>query len=262
MHREPDTGRLLQRFDAFVDEQMRAARAAKDAGRDPYPLEVKAEHSRRVLENGLLIAGAGTKGSDHSAIAAVCCYHDLGRFPQYVRWGTFRDALSTNHARLSVQALRMQPALLDGFDAPTRRAIMSAVFVHNRRDIPPTLRGLRLRLARIVRDADKTDILRILIAEFDNPKSEVVSLHLPYEAGRISQDILDEVLAGRICTYGKMRYANDFKVLLLSWVFDLNYDATRALWAERGLVEALVAQLPDTPTTRRVIRKVCKGLQG
>ncbi|MFV0348028.1 MAG: hypothetical protein ACK5JO_05525 [Halodesulfovibrio sp.] len=40
---------------------------------------------------------------------------------------------------------------------------------------------------------------------------------------------------------------NDFKLLLGSWVFELNYAESSRMLRERGLVEALLATWPEHP---------------
>jgi hypothetical protein len=42
---------------------------------------------------------------------AVALLHDVGRFPQYRRWRTFRDSESDNHARLSLEVIRHEAVL-------------------------------------------------------------------------------------------------------------------------------------------------------
>ena len=36
---------------------------------------------------------------------AIALFHDVGRFPQYARYKTFRDSISTNHAALGASVL-------------------------------------------------------------------------------------------------------------------------------------------------------------
>ena len=47
--------------------------------------------------------------------------------------------------------------------------------------------------------------------------------------------------------------ANDFKLLLISWAFDLNFKASFRMIRKQGYLQALAATLPDMPETRRAV---------
>jgi hypothetical protein len=49
---------------------------------------------------------------------------------------------------------------------------------------------------------------------------------------------------------------NDFKLLQLSWVFDLNFPGSFRMVSERGYVEGLAAKLPATEEVRRGVEAV------
>jgi len=128
-----------------------------------------------------------------------------------------------------------------------------AVVVHNRRRLPPALASGRdrtaLTLAGIIRDADKLDILRIMIDHFQaaDDKDDVVFLGLPDNPDQFNPAIVEDIEAGRISRYDYMASTNDFALLLLSWIHDLAFPRTRDLFFRRGHVGQLFAQLPDLP---------------
>ncbi|MFT7795861.1 UNVERIFIED_CONTAM: hypothetical protein ODY05_22685, partial [Salmonella enterica subsp. enterica serovar Enteritidis] len=62
-------------------------------------------------------------------IAAV--FHDIGRFEQLRRYGTFFDAKSADHAALSVQVLE-ETAMLQDVEKAWRQRILTAIAQHNR----------------------------------------------------------------------------------------------------------------------------------
>src|SRR5512138_271330 len=65
---------------------------------------LKVEHTRMVCEAmALLAAGEGLSDNEARIAAAVALLHDVGRFPQFRRWRTFRDSDSDNHARLGIE---------------------------------------------------------------------------------------------------------------------------------------------------------------
>jgi len=92
---------------------------------------LKVEHTRNVCENMALLAAEEGLTPDEARIAdAVALLHDVGRFPQFRRWRTFRDSDSDNHARLGIEVLREQ-GLLKDIPETERLLIEEAVRFHN-----------------------------------------------------------------------------------------------------------------------------------
>jgi len=95
-------------FAAFVENE-RALTAI-----DPRPMDLKARHTARVRQEILGIGKAmGLSGNALLLAEAAALLHDVGRFRQYRLHGTFSDARSVDHARLSEQVIR-EEGILDG----------------------------------------------------------------------------------------------------------------------------------------------------
>ena len=178
------------------------ARAAFAAYVEPYDatdprIALKVDHTLRVAELCARIAEASGFAPAGIDLAWLCgLLHDIGRFEQVRRWGTFNDRRSAPHAALGVDVLfegashLTDPAFTanpatsecvlaedDAFRAHARahgfiRAfcddpalddlIRAAVAHHSEHHLPEGL-DLRTRaLCDLVRDADKIDILHLL----------------------------------------------------------------------------------------------------
>lgn len=233
-------------FEAYYRSQ------ADDAPEDAVHLELKRLHCRKVMDEAAALAESlelSARLGELAAIAGLC--HDVGRFPQYRRYKTFSDRQSVNHARLGTATLSRHGGLgeLSGRD---RTLVRAAIVVHNRRLLPAALLtggdAEALTLSRLVRDADKLDIVRVMLEHFqaDGPKDGVVFLGQP-DTGRYSPAIIDDILAGRLGNYEKMASTTDFALLILSWINDMTYPWTRNQFFARGHVQGLFDQLPDTP---------------
>lgn len=223
-------------------------RALLDEGREN--IDLKREHSLRVLDEALGILDS--LGVDEApepdlrrAVELAALYHDMGRFPQYVRWRTFNDRVSENHGRLSVRAIR-KAGVLAGLPDRQRKVVLSAVVLHNRRFLPPSLPPDVDFAARVVRDADKLDIYPVMLAHLepggiDNP---VVTLGLDTDPEACTPAILEQISRRELCNYDDMRFVGDFKLLVLSWIYDLNFAHSRAALVRRGHLDRLLACLP------------------
>lgn len=236
------------------------------SGPEPTPIAVKREHSLQVLEN----ARAISQGLDISPrlkrlglLAAL--FHDVGRFPQYQRFKTFHDPSSLNHGLLGSRTLAPAPlgtGLLDALPFGDRSLVRGAVAMHNRRVLPASISPQLRFLTELVRDADKLDIMRVMITHFSNENTNpVITLHVAAHPENYTQEIYEGVIQGRQGDYRAMRWTNDFKLLLVGWVHSLLFRPSRRLLKERRLLEQLFTLLPDTAAMQTLRQRVFEMLE-
>ena len=225
-------------------------------------IHLKQEHTRQVVScMEALAVGEGLDEADTLLACAVALLHDVGRFPQYRRWRTFRDSESDNHARLSVEVIRSE-ALLDHLSAEERLLIEEAVRFHNLLELPDQISSPTDRFIRLIRDADKLDIWRVFLEYYQLPEEErasAVGLGFP-DLPEVTQACLTALAEGRIVKLDQARVLNDFKLLQISWVYDLNYATTRRLLLERGYLPKLAATLPDMPPLQQAVGRALASL--
>ena len=230
--------------------------AADEEARRNYLL--KEEHTRRVCQAATAIAAAeGSSGNDLLLAEAVGLLHDVGRFPQYRSFRTFRDADSVNHAAQSVQVI-VEERLLAHLPPEERRLLIRSVALHNVYRIPEGLSGREGFFLRLIRDADKLDIWRVFLDYYDLPEQQrasAVGLGFPDEPS-CSPEGLGTIADGEMINLGDVRTLNDFKLLQLSWVFDLNFTPTRRLFRERGYLESFAAVLPPRDDVRNALSAI------
>ena len=104
----------------------------------------------------------------------------------------------------------------------------------------------------IVRDADKLDILRVMEQHLSGTERDAtVVLHVADEPDRFSPEVVEAALTGRLASYGQLRYVNDFRILLGTWIYDLSFASSRRMMAEEGYIRRILDGLPDLPPLRR-----------
>lgn len=212
-------------------------------------MRLKRDHCLRVLDEARAITAAlgPHRAPDAGLVRTIhlaALYHDVGRFEQLRRYGTFDDSRSESHGALGVRAIR-HCALLDAEPARAARVVRAVVALHNRRDVPAGLPSDVALALDVVRDADKLDILTVMLGQFRSGReNKVVTLGMEAAPDKYTSELLDDLWAGRPGRYEAMRYENDFRMLLLSWVFGMNFAASRRAFLERGHVRALVGMLP------------------
>jgi hypothetical protein len=218
-------------------------------------IALKVEHTYRVCENMVRIALVESPGEALLG-EAVALLHDVGRFPQYARYGTFRDADSVNHGELGARVVEAE-GVLGGLPAGEQDSIVAAVKYHNAFKLPRLGSPWALHLLELVRDADKLDIWRVFVDYYGEGEAERASaagLGLPDTEG-YSEGILSSVQRGEAAPMGGIRNLNDFKLVQLSWVYDLNFRTTRRLLLERGYIGQLAAHLPRTAEIEEAVRR-------
>lgn len=252
---------VAERFDAFAGGFL-------DAPGDGFAYSLKIKHTKRVLGIAEGIAQAESLPDDvtlASRLAALM--HDVGRFPQYQQYKTFRDADSANHAALSVRhALRSK--LLEGVPMHIHRLVLGAVYLHNKRDLPrlgsPSLRTV----AQVVRDSDKLDIYSVMIAHFaqEKPKHPEVALNVIDAPDKYTPAVLDALRQRTLGDYRTIVYINDFKLMAIGWLYDLNFRSACRTLHERGYLDTLFDTLPrdeNIASFRRQIDKdVARRIEG
>lgn len=216
-------------------------------------IELKIEHTGRVCENILLLAKSEKIGENECMLAeSIALFHDLGRFEQFFKYKTFRDSDSENHAVLGVKILTKE-RVLSRLSGEEENLILKAVEYHNLMEIPKNVEtSSKLHFfSRLIRDADKIDILRLVSEEYaeeEKRRNPALELYLP-DARGYSEPIVSEILNNRMAKISDMKNRNDVKLLRLSWIFDLNFPATFSLLKEYGYLEAIMSFLPETKET-------------
>lgn len=209
-------------------------------------IELKEAHTRRVCMEILEIGNSlGLNDEDLCLAEVMALFHDIGRFDQYARYGTFSDLKSEDHAMLGVTLLR-KTGVLEVLDQSSAELILRAIGYHNKAFLPKEESEQCLFFARLLRDADKLDILRVVTDYYQRKTGDrngAIELGLP-DTPEISSEICEDLLAKRIVKTEYLKTLNDFKLLQMGWVFDVNFCRTFELIRERGYMEIIRNALP------------------
>lgn len=226
-------------------------------------IHLKHDHTLRVMAcMDKLTAGEALPENQRLLAAAIALLHDVGRFLQYRRWRTFRDSESENHARLSCEVIRSE-ALLKDLPVDEQLLIEEAVRFHNLLHLPDNFQSPTNLFMRLIRDADKLDIWHVFLEYYHQPpeqQASAVGLGFP-DLPTVTPACLEALLAGQVVKLDQARVLNDFKLLQLSWVYDLQFDTTRKLLLKRNYIPQLAATLPDQPEIRQAVQKAISVLE-
>ena len=235
-----------------------------DSMSDNRNIALKERHTCLVRENMNHLTGhLAMNDGDRATAETIALFHDLGRFEQYRRYSTFRDDLSINQAALGVKILK-DGDVLEIVPEAERRTIYLAISLHNVFRIPDTIDSRDLLFTRLIRDADKLDIWRIFVEYYGMPETErasAVGLGFPDLPG-CSPDVLRSLEQREMVNLSLLKSLNDFKLLQLSWVFDLNFPASFRVAMDRGYIDGLSATLPKNRAVENAVRVVREFVTG
>jgi hypothetical protein len=218
----------------------------------------KIEHTGRVRENILLLAKSENIGEDGNRLAeTLALFHDLGRFEQFMRYKTFIDAESENHALLGVKILECM-GVLSNLPPKEKYLILKAMEYHNLLEIPECSNSSEKLLfySKLIRDADKLDILKIMsetYKEGEIGRNPAFELYLPDTAG-CSEAIIKDILNKRMAKIKDVRNVNDLKLLRLSWIYDLNFPTSFAILKEHKYLSTVISSMAELEEMN-IIRK-------
>lgn len=187
-----------------------------------YDLKIKAierkqKHSLRVMELATKIATELKLSQDEIDLATIIgLLHDIARFEQYAQYKTYRDVDSFDHGDYGVKILNKDIRNYidtDKYD----KIIKCAVKNHNKYKIENGLNEKEELFCKIVRDADKLDIL--FEAETMFWKIDKVNI----EKCTITDEVMERILNKKPV---KIKQDEDELVRLLciiAFVFDINF---------------------------------------
>ncbi|HET6419910.1 MAG TPA: HD domain-containing protein [Geobacteraceae bacterium] len=221
---------------------------------------LKKKHTFDVCKWAVNIARKlGLNDRDTLISEASAILHDTGRFEQCRTYGTFWDKHSFNHAEAGAEIIR-EHRLLRRFAGNEQNVIMTAVRYHNAFRVPDFIRGRELFFLRLLRDADKIDILNIFSHYYQQPAEErchIAGLDLVDGSG-CSPEILEDLRNRRNANRDLVRTTADHLLLKFSFLFDINFDESLAVLAEEGCMGRLAKALPDEPEIKDIVAGVRK----
>lgn len=218
-------------------------------------IALKLKHTARVRDNISRIAASLHLSREKIEMAEVLAlFHDVGRFEQMRQYGTFNDRISIDHAALGVKVLRCS-GILHSLPRDERHLLQRAVWLHNKYAIPETEKDDRQLFAKLIRDADKLDILGLIIGHFEtrdlNPNI-ALDFGLAEDSG-FTRKAVDDILNRRMVRIAELKNLNDMRLMYLSWVFDIHFSFTLSCIEERSYLEKLQMGLP-------IDREICEAV--
>jgi hypothetical protein len=106
-----------------------------------------------------------------------------------------------------------------------------------------------LLFSKLLRDADKLDIWKLTL---DQNVAFTIRNEKEPDAYRVPERILSRIREGRIVLLQFAESMNDFRLLRLSWVFDMNFPATFSIIEKKGMIDKILARISEFPEKKEI----------
>ncbi|MBR1439405.1 MAG: HD domain-containing protein [Synergistaceae bacterium] len=216
-------------------------------------MRLKIAHSYRVAEISERIAKTVINEQqifpDFSWLIGLI--HDIGRFEQITRYETFKDALSVDHAELGANIL-FHDNLFDSFISVEEACVVAkdfqrmkataetAIRLHNKLKLPEKMEAHTNTYTKILRDADKADIFRVLT----EPPYNERNLKGLFARDEVMQCVKEHRCVPRPTGDVKV---NELEALIAQccMAFELEYSESRLIVTEQGYLKKLLVQYSE-----------------
>lgn len=180
--------------------------------------------------------------------------HDIGRFEQLTNYDTYSDVNAVDHAKLGVKILKDEEQIRSMFSQEYYEYILSAIDSHNLYEIEDYKTGRELTFCQIIRDADKIDILRVMIDEeyedtIDHTYEELI-------VSDVSQDALDELMKEQVVSKVYRRTPADHIIGVISFYYGLYFEISKDIMLRQGNIYKLMNIEYTNQATRTVFERI------
>ncbi len=209
-------------------------------------INLKRNHTFRVVELiRELNQETGLNESDIILAQTAALLHDLGRFEQLANYGTFSDTEDINHIQIGISTI-VENNILSGLTEEEVNIVIESIKFHNELQLPKSIDTQLLPFIKILRDADKIDILNIVADYYSNNKQgnnkrlEMELSDKPEISKKVSQSIIDE----KLVNFKDVVTINDLKLHQMSLIFDLNFKKSFKIISEKTYLKQIFETLP------------------
>lgn len=196
----------------------------------------KQGHSIRVMNiSGKIATDLGLEEEKIKIAMLIGLLHDIARFEQYTQYQTYNVNRSFDHGDYGVKILEKDMRKYietDKYD----RIIKEAIKNHNKFEIEKGLNEEELMFSKIIRDADKIDIIYEAVTMFWNGEEEIIN------NTEISKKVWEYILQNKLVKREKdtVFVGIDKVMSVLAFIFDINYQISFEIIKENNYINKII----------------------
>ena len=200
-------------------------------------INYKYHHSYRVMNVMELLATKLNMSKKDIYLAKVIgLLHDIGRFEQDKLYNSFKDG-KFDHGNYGLTVLK-ETNFLDkiNIDKSDYEVVYKAIDNHNQFKINDGLTERELLFAKLIRDADKLDILYAL------GNIEIKEI-LKQDNSEISKELEKDFFNNKIGNIKDSKSSNDGLVVTFCYIYDINFKETYQIIYENNYYEKIYERI-------------------
>lgn len=224
-------------------------------------IKLKIDHTYRVADLCERLAKSISLSKEDVDLAWLCgMLHDVGRFEQLRRYGTFVDEQFIDHAVFGAELLFTEEMRqVDGYQIPNIRSFVTddaedellqmAVWCHSAYRMPENLDERCEMFCDILRDADKIDIMRVNV---DVPLEEIYNVTTEeLQQSGITAEVLQAYEEEHAVLRSLKKTPVDNIVGHMALVFELVFPESIAIVRQQGYLKQLMNYRSKNAATRK-----------
>ncbi|OLU39673.1 HD domain-containing protein [Ileibacterium valens] len=218
-----------------MNEEEKFTQYVKNYDPEDPQIALKIRHTWKVVSAAMQIAESLKLDEKTKRLVKLAAlFHDIGRFEQVRRYHTFIDSISIDHAALGYEIV-LSEDFLDDLSAADKKLVSIAIKDHSLFELPVYEQHdakIQDLISRIVRDADKIDIFRVITNERTEDTSGASKEEI--EMLSLSQAVKEALLNGKSILRSDRKNALDVWVSYLGFFADLNYPISWQIIDQQG----------------------------
>ena len=211
-------------------------------------IDLLKEHASRVIENVIELAlSINIDESNLFLLQTAALLHDIGRFEQLVKHGTYADNEVSNHIQIGLNVIEEHEVLM-ALEEDERQLVIDCVKMHDLSELPKNSDKQSLVLIHLLRDADRIDVLRI-VSDYYTHKKVHPNRHLDMELKdmpAIAKKVSNAIMADKVAKREDVETVNDLKLSQMSWIFDMKHKRSFKMVSEKSYIKAIFETLPKS----------------
>lgn len=199
-------------------------------------IERKIFHTYRVVEFCEKIAIDLKMSNEEVQLAKLIgLLHDLARFDQYTIYQTFSDLVSRDHGEWAVQILEKDNYIRKYIeDEVYDDIIKKSIYNHNKYAIEKNVNSREATFCKIIRDADKLDIMYEAIELFWKQEKDKI------EKEEISFEVFQDFMQRKIINNKDVKLEIDAVIRTIAFIYDYNYKKSYEIITDNDYINRII----------------------
>lgn len=227
-------------------------------------VEMKIEHIMRVAENCKKIAtDLKLTGEEIQLAELIGLLHDIGRFEQYRIFNKHTSSITLDnnkkfdHGEAGVEVLKKDNYIRKYIEENIYDDIIyTAIYEHNKYELPKNLSKETDLFCKIIKDADKLDIFYEAICVYWQDSKKIQEV----EEGKLSEKMLENFYDYKLADNRNRISEADQILRFTSFIFDMNFPYSFEVLKENDFINKMIDrfhyQVPETKTEMMKVKKM------